>query len=165
MMDASDWTWKASRKSDQYHGNFRLTSAIWCQFHQRFTYSFCARRDPESVRTQSSHQYLFTLLGSTSVKAVRRTLMKLSPGLLNCNTSSDLDIFIQFGPSISYIFWSSFLWMTLLRAKLFWDSKVKDQRFFDQYENEIINLRPSLHWIYFHTQYGDKKILQYIYHF
>ncbi len=53
----------------------------WCQFHQRFTYSFCARRDPESVRTQSSDQYLFTLLGSTSVKAVRRTLMKLSPGV------------------------------------------------------------------------------------
>ena len=37
--------------------------------------------DPESVRTQSSHQYLFTLLGSTNVKAVRRTLMKLTPGV------------------------------------------------------------------------------------
>jgi hypothetical protein len=36
---------------------------------------------PQSVRTQSSHQYLFTLLGPTSVKAVRRTLMKLSPGV------------------------------------------------------------------------------------
>jgi len=35
---------------------------------------------PQSVRTQSSCQYLFTLSGSTSVKAVRRTLMKLSPG-------------------------------------------------------------------------------------
>jgi len=34
---------------------------------------------PQSVRTQSSRQYLFTLLGPTSVKAVRRTLMKLSP--------------------------------------------------------------------------------------
>jgi hypothetical protein len=42
-------------------------------------YSFCARRDPESVRTQSSHQFLFTLLGSTSLKAVRRTLMKSTP--------------------------------------------------------------------------------------
>ncbi len=35
--------------------------------------------DPKSVRTQSSRQYLFTLLGSTSVKAVRRTLMKPTP--------------------------------------------------------------------------------------
>ena len=34
---------------------------------------------PQSVRTQSSRQYLFTLLGPTSVKAVRRTLMKLTP--------------------------------------------------------------------------------------
>jgi len=36
---------------------------------------------PQSVRTQSSCQYLFTLLGSSSVKAVHRTLMKLSPGV------------------------------------------------------------------------------------
>jgi len=34
---------------------------------------------PQSVRTRSSRQYLFTLFGSTIVKAVRRTLMKLSP--------------------------------------------------------------------------------------
>ncbi len=34
---------------------------------------------PQSIRTQSSHQYLFTLFGSTHVKAVCRTLMKLSP--------------------------------------------------------------------------------------
>ncbi len=34
---------------------------------------------PQSVRTQSSRQYLFTILGSARVKAVRRTLMKLSP--------------------------------------------------------------------------------------
>ncbi len=32
--------------------------------------------DSESVRTQSSRQYLLTLLASTSVKAVRRMLMK-----------------------------------------------------------------------------------------
>jgi len=36
---------------------------------------------PQSVRTQSSCQYLFTLLGSTNVKAVHRKLMKLSPGV------------------------------------------------------------------------------------
>jgi len=52
---------------------------IWARFHQRSTYSFYALV-PQSVRTQSSCQYLFTLLGPTSVKAVRRTLMKLTPG-------------------------------------------------------------------------------------
>ncbi len=34
---------------------------------------------PQILRTQPSSQYLFTLLGSTRLKAVRRTLMKLSP--------------------------------------------------------------------------------------
>jgi len=33
----------------------------------------------QSVRTQLSFQYLFTLLGTTCVKAVRRTLMKSTP--------------------------------------------------------------------------------------
>jgi len=46
--------------------------------------------DPESAKIQLSHQYLFTLSGSTSVKAVHRMLMKLTPGhLLNarkCDT-------------------------------------------------------------------------------
>jgi hypothetical protein len=36
---------------------------------------------PESVRIQSSCQYIFTLLGSTGAKAVHRTLMKLTPGV------------------------------------------------------------------------------------
>jgi hypothetical protein len=35
--------------------------------------------DPESVRIQSNPQYLFMPSGSTSVKAVRRTLVKLTP--------------------------------------------------------------------------------------
>jgi len=36
--------------------------------------------DPKSVKkSQLSHKYLFTLLGSASIKAVCRTLMKLSP--------------------------------------------------------------------------------------
>ncbi len=34
--------------------------------------------DPKSVKIQLSHQGLFKLLGSTDVKAVRRTLIKLS---------------------------------------------------------------------------------------
>jgi len=35
---------------------------------------------PVSIRTQSSRQYLFTLLGYVCVKAVLRTLIKLSLG-------------------------------------------------------------------------------------
>jgi len=34
---------------------------------------------PNSVKIQLSHKYIFMLSGSESVKAVRRTLMKLSP--------------------------------------------------------------------------------------
>jgi hypothetical protein len=34
---------------------------------------------PKSVKIQLSHKYLFTLSGSASVKAVHKTLMKLSP--------------------------------------------------------------------------------------
>jgi len=34
---------------------------------------------PISIRIQSNHQYLFTLLGSMGTKAARRTLMKLTP--------------------------------------------------------------------------------------
>jgi len=35
--------------------------------------------DPKSIKMQLSHKYLFTLSGSAGAKAVRRTLMKLSP--------------------------------------------------------------------------------------
>jgi len=35
--------------------------------------------DPESVKVQLSHQYLFTLLGSAHVKTVLKMLMKLPP--------------------------------------------------------------------------------------
>jgi len=50
-----------------------------CQFHQHFMSSFYARRSQNCKNIQLCHQYLFTLLGSTSVKAARRMLMKLSP--------------------------------------------------------------------------------------
>jgi len=39
--------------------------------------------DPKSVKKIGNLTVFFTLLGSASVKAVRRTLMKLSPGRLN----------------------------------------------------------------------------------
>jgi len=47
---------------------------------------------PQSVRTQSSFQYLFTLLGPTSVKAVRRTLMKLTPGRHSLDPLSKISV-------------------------------------------------------------------------
>jgi len=37
--------------------------------------------DPESVKKRVKLSIFFTLLGSTSVKAVSRTLMKLSPSV------------------------------------------------------------------------------------
>jgi len=51
-----------------------------CQFHQCFKYSFYSRRSQKCKKIQLGHKYLFTLLGSASIKAVRRMLMKLNPG-------------------------------------------------------------------------------------
>jgi len=62
------------------HKNIRTRQGIRGQSHQHFTYSFYARRSQKCKKIQLSHKYLFTLLGSASVNAVRRTLMKLSPG-------------------------------------------------------------------------------------
>jgi len=52
------------------HSRFDFTNI----FTRRF-YAFSSQKR----KSQSSRQYLFTLLGSTRVKAVHRTLMKLSP--------------------------------------------------------------------------------------
>ena len=58
--------------------------------------------DPQSIKIQLSHQCLFMLLGFTSVKAVRRTLMKLSPAHIkasskmmeeNCGSADNLAFF------------------------------------------------------------------------
>jgi len=43
--------------------------------------NFTTRRSRKRKKIQLCHQYLFTLSGSASIKAVHRTLMKLSPGL------------------------------------------------------------------------------------
>jgi len=37
--------------------------------------------DPKNVTIQLSHQYFFTLLGSAVIKAARRMLMELTPGV------------------------------------------------------------------------------------
>jgi len=42
-------------------------------------------KDPKSIKRQSSHQYLFTLLVSAQVKALRKTLMKLTPEVIFIN--------------------------------------------------------------------------------
>jgi len=53
-----------------------------CQFHQRFTCSCYARNNTANLTVFFAH------LGSASVKAARRTLMKLSPdvkfSIVNC---------------------------------------------------------------------------------
>jgi len=51
------------------------------------TCSFYARRSRKRKKVELSHRYLFTLSGSVSIKAVRRTLMKLSPGVSNNYTN------------------------------------------------------------------------------
>ena len=52
----------------------------WCQFHQCSTYNFCARGSRKCKKIQLSQQCLLTLLGSSSIKAAHRTLMKLTLG-------------------------------------------------------------------------------------
>jgi len=52
-----------------------------CQFHQRFTRNFYARRSRKCKKIQLSHEHLFTLLGSAGVKTVHRMLMKLTLGM------------------------------------------------------------------------------------
>jgi len=61
---------------------------------------------PQSVRTQSSCQYLFTLLESTRAKAVIKKLIKLSPGHI-CIPGGDLleiSSIFQYPSHISWIF-------------------------------------------------------------
>jgi len=52
-----------------------------CQFHQRFTCGFYARRSQKRQMTLLTWLSFFAHSGSTFVKAVGRTLMKLSPGM------------------------------------------------------------------------------------
>jgi len=49
-----------------------------CQFHQRSTYNFYARGAQKRKMTMLTWLSIFARLGSTSVKAVRRMLIKLS---------------------------------------------------------------------------------------
>jgi len=57
----------------------------WAQFHQRSTYSFYARRFQMRKKRKSCQQCHLALLGPTSVKDARKTLVKLT---LGWNTST-----------------------------------------------------------------------------
>ncbi len=54
-------------------------SATRCQFHQCFTYSFCASRSQKHKRHWQL-DWILMLLGAMGVKPACRMLMKLSPG-------------------------------------------------------------------------------------
>jgi len=49
-----------------------FTNILWAAFMWK---------DPKSVKIQSSHQYLFGLLGSVNVEALSKMLMKFTPKL------------------------------------------------------------------------------------
>ncbi len=57
------------------------TLTIRCQFHQRSTCSFYARRSQKCQMILLTWLSFFAHSGSTCVRAVRRTLMKLSPSV------------------------------------------------------------------------------------
>jgi len=71
----------------------------WAQFHQHSTSSFYARRSRVRKKRQSSWQCRLALLGPTSIKAARKTLVKLTPGLnkrvRSIFTSSVLLMFVK----------------------------------------------------------------------
>jgi len=53
--------------------------SIWGQSGVNILLAAFTPAYPQSVRTQSSHQYHFMLLRSIRVKAARKTLMKFTP--------------------------------------------------------------------------------------
>jgi len=67
-VSAYPWTWPAP--TSRYPGA-NLINILRAAF---------APVDPKSVKRYWQLDWILTLLGATSVKAVRRTLMKLSPG-------------------------------------------------------------------------------------
>ncbi len=68
---------KINRKKCRF---VKSTKETRCEFHQRSKYSFYTCRSQKHEKMQLSLKYIFTLSGSVSVKAVHRTLMKLTHG-------------------------------------------------------------------------------------
>jgi len=58
-----------------------FTVKTWGRFHQRSTYNFNARGAQKRKMTMLTWLSFFAHLGSTCIKAVRRKLMKLNPGV------------------------------------------------------------------------------------
>jgi len=52
--------------------------------------------DPKSVKKIDNLTVFFTLLRSASVKAVRRMLMKLSPGQVGCSIVGEIEAWEHF---------------------------------------------------------------------
>ncbi len=55
--------------------------STWAQFRQRSTYNFYVRRSQKLKKILMTWLYFYPLLGSTSVKAVGKMLVKFTPGL------------------------------------------------------------------------------------
>jgi len=77
------WTWmmKAEPKAFKRNVKWSAANAFGLNLINIFTLSFYARRSRKRKKTYNKTVF-FTLLGSARVKAVRRTLMKLTPGFL-----------------------------------------------------------------------------------
>jgi len=85
-------------------------SQSWAQFHQRFTCSFYAHGSRKRKNIQLSHQYIFTLSGSRSIKAARKTLMKLSLwGHVSLRWKHFVSFYFSLAHSLIIIFFSFFL--------------------------------------------------------
>jgi len=78
------------------------------QFHQHSTYSFYARRSQKHKKIDNLTVFL-TLLGSVSIKAVRRTLMKLSPCRKTLSEGSKRKFVRKFWTK-SVFFWTNRRW-------------------------------------------------------
>jgi len=66
--------------------NISATTAASFASGANFTNILCEAfisADPKSIKIQSSHRYLFVLLGSALVKAAHKTLLKLTPAVVN----------------------------------------------------------------------------------
>jgi hypothetical protein len=76
--------WEIQNKLEimcQYLGYAYIYPSPRCQFRQHSTYSFCTQRS-QKCKKDWQLDYLFALSGSAHVKAARRMLMKLTPGLV-----------------------------------------------------------------------------------
>jgi len=60
---------------------------FWAQFHQRSKYSFCAQI-PKEYKDTDDLTVFITPLGSTSIKAAHKRLVKLTPDGVSVSATS-----------------------------------------------------------------------------